>query len=370
MTVRDESIMADVKAETEASLLPNPELSPAEVRLPTTSPARLEQSPAEGPGPATEPDTVLYLAFGSNLCAETFQGRRKVRPLSSVNVTAPSLRLTFSIPGLPYTEPCFANTAPRKIPKEPIPDPRKPLLPPPVGDPEGDEPRWEKGLVGVVYEVTKEDYNRIIATEGGGSSYKEIFVPCLVIPPRMNVPENPSDGVPRPFIARTLCMPYIPKYGSGEEDSLGEEGEGGKKGWWWWLSRRAQRPSEDYAQPSERYLNLLRTGAAEHELPDEYQTYLAELQSYSATSLRQKVGKTLMIGLWGPPLIGVMMMGQLFADGDGRMPAWMMVVSSMIFRGMWGTYDMLFKRVFGEGERRVEKGERLKAGKGEIRLEG
>lgn len=356
--------MAELKSETEASLLPDPPLPSTSSRVRRTSTTRLEQSAADGLPPNTEPDTVLYLAFGSNLCAETFQGKRGIRPLSEVNVTAPSLRLTFSIPGLPYTEPCFANTAPRKIPEEPIPDPRNPVLPPPVGDPVEGEPRWDKGLVGVVYEVTKRDYKKIMATEGGGSSYKEIVVPCLAIPPRVGVPEGPGSGVPRPFFARTLCMPFIPSV-PGDGDGEGHV-EGGGKGWWKWLTRGAQRPAEDYAQPSERYLSLLRTGAAEHELPDEYQRYLAALQAYTATSTRQKIGKWLMILAWGPAVVVVMSLGVLLADEDGKMPAWAVAVSSVLARAMWCSYDVVFQPVFGDGERTVGGEERR--GEGKIRL--
>lgn len=357
--------MAELKSETEASLLPDPPLPSTTTRARRTSEARLEQSAVDGPAlaPDAEPDTVLYLAFGSNLCAETFQGKRGIRPLSEVNVTAPSLRLTFSIPGLPYTEPCFANTAPRKIPEDGIGDPRKPMLPP-IEDPVAGEPRWDKGLVGVVYEVTRKDYKRIMATEGGGSSYKEILVPCLAIPPAVGVPEGPGGGVPRPFFARTLCMPFIPSV-PGDGHSEGHvEGEG--KGWWKWLTRGAQRPAEDYAQPSERYLNLLRTGAAEHELPGDYQRYLAALQSYTIRSTRQKVGKWLMILAWGPGVVLIMALGVLLADKDGKMPAWAAAVSSVLGRAMWWSYDAVFRPLFGDGERTVGGEEGREEGK--IRL--
>ena len=108
--------------------------------------------------------TVLYLAYGSNLCNETFLGKRAIRPLSQINVMVPSLRLTFDLPGIPYSEPCFANTA---------------LRSPDALDHDDDDyhkNRWHKGLIGVVYEVTLSDYAHIIATEGGGSSYKDILV--------------------------------------------------------------------------------------------------------------------------------------------------------------------------------------------------
>jgi len=70
-------------------------------------------------------------------------------------VLAPSLKLTFDLPGISYLEPCFANTRYRKQSK--------------TNDYHKD--RWHKGLVGVVYEVIKVDYATIIATEGGSSGY-------------------------------------------------------------------------------------------------------------------------------------------------------------------------------------------------------
>ena len=57
-----------------------------------------------------DPPTIFYLAYGSNLSAETFQGKRGIRPISQLNVLVPELALTFDIPGIPYLEPCFANT--------------------------------------------------------------------------------------------------------------------------------------------------------------------------------------------------------------------------------------------------------------------
>lgn len=391
---------SEAKAEAEHVLLPVPDMTgtPSPSKIPRTSTLRLEQSPADGTA-AGGPDTILYLAFGSNLCAETFLGRRKISPLSQLNVTCPSLRLTFSIPGLPYMEPCFANTAVREIPKEPaLPDPRNPapVIPPPVDDPEDAPPRWEKGLVGVVYEVTKEDYAKIIATEGGGSGYQEIVVPCLAIPPRIQVPENPGGIIPKPFLAHTLCMPILPdlpqkpgdgkgakrtQYSDSEDNSGGgdddnDDDDGGNKGWWWRFIRRGrQRPDPDYAQPSERYLNLLRTGAAEHELPDEYQAYLAALRPFTTTTWRQKVGKAVMGLMWGPLLMTTFGLGSLIADDKGKVPTWYAGCMTGTFSCIWVSYDWILKPLFGDGERTMEKkGEkkvawwRLGARGGQIRL--
>ena len=88
-----------------------------------------------------QPGTVLYLAYGSNLCAETFQGKRGIKPLAAVNVVVPSLQMTFDLPGIPYAEPCFANTryrnadeldapeSPSSVPYTDTSDEKAPFLP-------------------------------------------------------------------------------------------------------------------------------------------------------------------------------------------------------------------------------------------------
>lgn len=366
-----------IRTTASATLLPHAATS----AIPRTSATRLAQQDAcPTPFPdepiaastlpaAAAPKSILYLAYGSNLCAETFQGRRGIRPLSQINVSAPSLRLTFDLPGLPYAEPCFANTAPRKIPKVPKEPPKLPPdLPHPPVNPRAVEdgktlpgdPVWDKGLIGVVYEVTPEDFAKIMATEGGGASYADILVPCLPLPPRMGVPEKPGwPELPKMFLAHTLYAPRLPgKPGDGD----GEDGEeGGKCKMPSWLRRLVKklilpvrRPEQDYAQPSARYLKLIRDGAREHELPDEYQRYLAELKPYTVTRLSQRIGMVLLTVLFGPLVMLGIFAGQLFADESGRMPRWLAVYMAVLLNVIWIAYDSVFKPVFGDGERTEE----------------
>ncbi|KAF3912219.1 hypothetical protein ABW21_db0209771 [Orbilia brochopaga] len=114
-------------------------------------------------------ENVKYLAYGSNLSAETFLGRRGIKPLSQVNVRVPSLTLSFDLAAVPYKEPRMANVAPRK---------------------DGDQE-----LVGVVYEVTPKDYSTILMTEGG---YNVIDVACI--------PLTPVEGI-ESFLSKTLIVP-------------------------------------------------------------------------------------------------------------------------------------------------------------------
>jgi hypothetical protein len=44
-------------------------------------------------------------------------------------------------------------------------------------------------------------------------------------------------------------------------------------------------------------------------------------------------------------------MSKPFARDDGRLPTWVVAVFSVVFQGMWFSYDVFFKKVFGDGER-------------------
>ncbi|KAJ4394446.1 hypothetical protein N0V93_003664 [Gnomoniopsis smithogilvyi] len=351
-------------------------------------------SPTAAPYLAT--DTVLYLAYGSNLCAQTFLGQRGIRPISAVNVSVPTLRLTFDLPGIAYKEPCFANVAPRKIPEPPklppgLPDPPEIPQPPPgytfpprmaqedeiTGRVAHWDPQWNNGLIGVVYEVTPEDYATIVRTEGGGASYKDILVPCIAIPSRPpGIPEKPPvPGLPKPFWAHTLYAPRIPTNpddGDGDDEAnrgvfrKGDDGDDGNgddddkcpidklKDWWKKLLLSPIRPDPEYAQPSARYLKLIADGAAEHDLPVEYQRWLSKLQPYTITSRLQAIGQYLFLAFVMPVMLLYLAIGSLLADENGQTPVWFGLLMETYFHLSWGVYDRWFKPIFGDGERTVE----------------
>lgn len=116
--------------------------------IPLTSAERLSRATSQEPAPKT----VLYLAYGSNMAASTFLGMRGIRPLSQVNVSVASLRLTLDLRGVPYWEPCFANVGFRDPPEKPASNGGK------AGD------RWDGRLMGVVYEVMLKDWRTIMRT--------------------------------------------------------------------------------------------------------------------------------------------------------------------------------------------------------------
>ncbi|MCJ1309945.1 hypothetical protein MMC25_003606 [Agyrium rufum] len=343
-----------------------------------------------------KPQTYLYFAYGSNLARSTFLDRRGIRPLSVLPVLVPTLSLTFDLPGIPYSEPCFANVRyrdPQQRKKRPSastptkdgPSSQKALL---REEEEPDrESKWSKPLIGLVYEVTASDYAHILATEGAGTAYQDVLVPVYAFPEKHDiasdpVPEEPSTPA---FLVHTLLFPWeapsssssslckisIPSRPQVSQINLGNPN---------W-DKPISRPNRDYAQPSERYINLIRTGAVEANLPAEYRAYLEGVQSYTITDEKQKMGGELFTGIWGPVILLLLWLMRTLGEGkgedggrngdggnedggngDGKAPAWLLKLSRVVFWAMWMSYDGLFKPMFGDGERTVEGG---KAGDGD-----
>lgn len=257
-------------------------------------------------------DTVLYLGYASNLSAETFRGKRGIRPLSQVNVVVPEIALTFNLPGVPYSEPCFANTRYRDTSNQ---------AKRPIHHTDYHKDRWHKGLVGVVYEVTKKDFAHIIATEGGGSGYKDVLVDCYELDgnPREKVPAEPNGST---FKAHTLFAPV------------------------------EERPDPSYAQPSPRYKKLMTDGAAEHSLPYEYQDFLHQLRPYRITNTKQRLGQFVFTSVWAPLFLFIFGgLAAIFLRPDGTYPVWFQRFARSLFRACWSSYDGFFRPLFGDGER-------------------
>ncbi|PPJ58084.1 hypothetical protein CBER1_05274 [Cercospora berteroae] len=292
---------------------------------------------------SSKEETVLYLAYGSNLAYEKFQdpkSGRGIKPLAQINVQVPSLRMTFDLPGIPYTEPCFANSAISVEKDDDVPGEQDAeqtaLLDDRSRRPDYRKDRWHKGLMGVVYEVTAADYAHIIATEGGGASYKDILVDCYPLEsedPRATVPQHPSTT---PFKAHTLFAPAVP---DGEKPPK----NGG----------RIQRPDQSYAQASARYLKLITDGAAECEMPYEYQDYLHSLHPFKITTVRQRMGQVLLAATFVPLVLFLFTISKRFADKHGVLPNWFKALLGALFKATWVSYDHFFKPLFGEGERTI-----------------
>lgn len=61
------------------------------------------------------------------------------------------------------------------------------------------------------------------------------------------------------------------------------------------------------------------------------------------------------------------MIGKRFSDEGGRSPPWLVRLLGSVFVGIWATYDLVLKPVFGDGERTIEKKGGETSGKSEER---
>ena len=312
-------------------------------QLPTPSLQRKRESLNETPldlgGPAKDgqeqgPETVFYLAYGSNLCAETFQGTRGIRPLSQANVVVPELVRTFDLPGLPYLEPCFANTSYRVQTPSATADEKAPTLSDASPAPRYRKLEWKKGLVGVVYEITTKDYAHLTVTEGGGTQYQDILVDCYELPAGEDtVPLNPTSP---PFKAHTL---YTTLSHTAKPDCKNDG--------------RIVRLDPNYAQPSQRYLSLITSGADELVFPKEYKEYLRRIRPYILTTKKQMAGRFIFLMVWLPLVFPLYGLNRIFADKQGRSPPFLGGLLRAVFGIAWRSYDAVFKPIFGDGERTI-----------------
>lgn len=279
--------------------------------------------------------TILYLAYGSNLSSKTFRESRGIVPISQVTVLVPDLCLTFDLAGTPYTEPCFAGTQyrdtvtglPFSIACHAPPESTTSLLSQ-LEEGASYENLWRKPLIGVVYEVTLSDYARIIATEGAGSSYIDIVVDSYPFPSNYD-PSAPVPHLPdtKPFKAHSLVSP--------------------KPG------HPRRRPNPNYAQPSIRYKNIIVNGAEEQSLPLEFRNYLFRLHAYTITDTKQRLGQIVFRNTWGRVLDLNGWLVSVFADKYGRSPPWLRWFQGATYAGIWSSYDLILKKIYGDGERTI-----------------
>uniref|UniRef100_L2FTQ8 Gliotoxin biosynthesis protein n=1 Tax=Colletotrichum fructicola (strain Nara gc5) TaxID=1213859 RepID=L2FTQ8_COLFN len=168
--------------------------------------------------------------------------------------------------------------------------------------------------------------------------------------------EKPPIDIPKPFFAHTLYSPAIPDAPDDDKNPKdGDDGDDPRKKWHYHLITPPRRPDPTYAQPSARYLKLITDGAAEHELPDDYQAWLATLQPYTVTSCRQQLAQWLLTGIFFPVMLLFFQLNKWVANKEGKVPLWLGVSLSVVFNMLWMGYDAVLKPVFGDGERTEEE---------------
>lgn len=79
--------------------------------------------------------------------------------------------------------------------------------------------------------------------------------------------------------------------------------------------------------------------------------YLYSIRPYTITTARQRAGQAFVAAVWMPIFFLVIQLGKLFADEEGKIPAWLAGMMSLVFKGVWASYDGVLKNAFGDGER-------------------
>lgn len=90
-------------------------------------------------------DHLWYFAYGSNMSVDVFTKRRKIAPISYAAAQIETLSLCFNVMGVPYVDPGMGGL-------RAIDNTQGGLSSAPV--------------IGVAYELTPEDMNRVIISEG------------------------------------------------------------------------------------------------------------------------------------------------------------------------------------------------------------
>jgi len=230
--------------------------------------------------------TLWYFAFGSNLNPKILTGFRNVTPAESHPCFLPGWYLNFDTVGLPYYEPSYASIG------------QHPIL--------QDQPE----VHGVVHQITREDYDRIKATELGGEHDDIGYA---------SVPVTVHTYECRQLKALTLVeVPQTVYHGQ--------------------------------FYPSKRYMELIEEGAAEFNLKQSYIEWLKTIPRFvPPEGILERIGKYLFLGiilLCAVPLWVPLWWGRFTAF---RAPRWSLRLQKLFILVLAHIYYFLFRPIFGAG---------------------
>ena len=224
-----------------------------------------------------------------------------MQPLDVRVVRVPGYSLSFDLPALPYFEPGMGSVIheQEKITSDACSEEYHDVEKISLIESKAPE------LVAVVYLLTRDNYDKLIISEGGDSSYKQIEVQTF-----------PIDG----------------------KDSSPITG--------WMLQGKRPRWNPT-PLPSKRYVGLIKSGAAQHNFPDQYLDWLNSVEYFEIKPLdiRKQAGRIVFGSIWIPPVVCVISLQKVF--GRNKL---IKRISRSIFGAMWYSHDKFFCKVFGSGD--------------------
>jgi len=226
-----------------------------------------------------EDGCVWNFAYGSNMNANVLTKRRKINPLESLPGVLHGWKLSFEYQGIPFIEPSWAVVHPGAS---------------------------TDNCHGVLHKMIKEDFIKLLKSEGGGGYDIEGYIPVEVY-------VNTYDG--RSIRAYTL-------------------------------SSRGRLLRGRY--PSKRYLQLCHAGASHHKVSQEWLDYLSSHPYH----ISNKVGVAVLICF----MILVLPFGLLVLAFHKLWPSkYIYIVFHILLDILWFIHDLLPKHVQGVVDGVLEK---------------
>jgi len=153
--------------------------------------------------------SIWYFAYGANMSPDVLVKQRKVNPQKQVIVGLPDYALEFNVPGVPYSEPAMAGLI-RLIHMDKKSTDNVDIVP----------------VYGVAYFISREDFTKIIATEGAGVAYTILQATAKVVagvdgeivgdsllgkelPVFTLVARRPARTIRRPSTRYLVCAPIL-----------------------------------------------------------------------------------------------------------------------------------------------------------------
>ena len=295
-----------------------------------------------------EEDCVWYLAYGSNLHPTTLEDKRNVYPKESLPCIAPTYKLVFTCPGLPYLEPCFASIAPIVEEKEEDDDEQNEITK--ANNTSYDtfndnKKEWEEDtskdkqqekkntnvhgqssssktvpqkLHGVAHRITTQEFVQIQKTEGGGG-YENLGYNVISI--------------------------HVTTYSGKEIECLTLLWDADVK------TKCASKNSLDHIRPSKRYWNLLVEGSEHHGLDAKYQSWLKETIPYynGPQTLGTRIGRGITL-IFGAMISSPLLFSSFFFKVVGRYPPrWVFAATLSVVESLYLLHDLVLRRIFGSG---------------------
>lgn len=244
--------------------------------------------------------------------------KREITPLQAQAVVVSSHTLTFDIFGIPCAEPAFASIAAYSDKRHEA----------------AARPAYQHSQVppvhGVAYLLTRDDYRRLVLSEGSGVGYDEIEVEAF---PLSETGYTPGKGI----MVHTLKAKY--PFRPNRAPSLR------------YMVRFRSSLSPLYFSVVTRFQTLLIEGATENGLPEPYIQYLKSLPTFSpGQSTWGALGSSLFLGFFARAVRVLAFSTKLIVNEKGHCPRPLGTVIVWFYWGMWAWHDHVHARLWGRGD--------------------